>query len=86
MKGFVFCIIITCCFLNFSCITNKNVVYLQDKGTLINDSVQIQELNKPYRVQVNDILRINVKALDEELVSIFNPVGSGNNAGIGGQG
>ncbi|MBU3821769.1 polysaccharide biosynthesis/export family protein [Flavobacteriaceae bacterium XHP0103] len=86
MKGFVFCIVIAFSFLNFSCITNKDVVYLQDKGTVVNDSILVQELNKPYRVQVNDILRINVKALDEELVSIFNPVESGNNAGVGGQG
>jgi polysaccharide export outer membrane protein len=57
-----------------SCITNKDVVYLQDKGTLTNDSLVIKELSKPYRVQINDILSINVKALDEELTAIFNPV------------
>lgn len=62
-----------------SCITNKDVVYLQDKGTSINDSLQIKELSKPYRVQVNDILSINVKALDEELIAIFNPVESATN-------
>lgn len=54
-------------------------MYLQDKGTVVNDSILVQELNKPYRVQVNDILSINVKALDEELVSIFNPVSGPNN-------
>lgn len=57
-----------------SCITNKDLVYLQDKGTVASDSLQIRELSKPYRVQVNDILSINVRALDEELTSIFNPV------------
>jgi polysaccharide export outer membrane protein len=62
-----------------SCITNKDVVYLQDKGTIAIDSLQIKELSKPYRVQVNDILSINVKALDEELTNIFNPVANGNN-------
>ncbi len=56
-----------------SCITNKDVVYLQDKGTMVNDSLQIQTLVKPYRVQINDLLSINVKALDKELVEIFNP-------------
>ncbi|TXE12049.1 sugar transporter [Seonamhaeicola algicola] len=67
-----------------SCITNKDVVYLQDKGTAMSDSLQIKELSKPYRVQINDILYINVKALDEELVSIFNPTSqenSGQNVG-----
>lgn len=57
-----------------SCISNKDIVYLQDKGTAKTDSLQIKELSKPYRVQVNDILSINVKAMDTELTAIFNPV------------
>ncbi|ALJ06745.1 sugar transporter [Pseudalgibacter alginicilyticus] len=72
------CVIISV--LCSSCITNKDVVYLQDKGTTINDSILIKELSKPYRVQINDILSINVKALDEELVAIFNPSTSVNNS------
>jgi len=56
-----------------SCITNKDIVYLQDKGTVVNDSLQLVALAKPYRVQINDILSIDVKALDKELVEIFNP-------------
>ncbi|WP_338359096.1 polysaccharide biosynthesis/export family protein [Yeosuana marina] len=54
--------------------TNKDLVYLQDKGTVVNDSLILSETSKPYRVQVNDILSIKVKALDEELTAIFNPV------------
>ncbi|WP_299549980.1 polysaccharide biosynthesis/export family protein [Seonamhaeicola sp.] len=82
---FWFCIALFSLLLS-SCITNKDIVYLQDKGTIANDSLQIKELSKPYRVQVNDILSINVKALDEELVSIFNPVGAtGVNAAQQGQ-
>lgn len=68
-----------------SCITNKDVVYLQDKGTVLNDSIIIKELSKPYRVQVNDILSINVKALDNELTAIFNPVASNNANAVQGQ-
>ena len=55
----------------------KDVVYLQDKGTPVNDSLLVKELSKPYRVQINDVVSINVKAIDEEvkkLVSLFNPV------------
>jgi polysaccharide export outer membrane protein len=63
----------------FSCITNKDVVYLQDKGDGMDSTLVISEIPKPYKVQVNDILSINVKALDEELTKIFNPVE--NNAG-----
>jgi len=56
-----------------SCITNRDVVYLQDKGTVVDNSSQIAALAKPYRVQINDVLSIDVKALDKELVEIFNP-------------
>lgn len=61
-----------------SCITNKDVVYFQDKGTVLSDSLLLKETSKPYRVQVNDILSINVKALDNELTKIFNPVETAN--------
>ncbi|ULC60551.1 polysaccharide biosynthesis/export family protein [Flaviramulus sp. BrNp1-15] len=66
-----------------SCITNKDLVYLQDKGTAIDSTFQVKELSKPYRVQVNDILSISVKALDDELVGIFNPVGDSNSSSQG---
>ncbi|MDO6758733.1 polysaccharide biosynthesis/export family protein [Tamlana sp. 2_MG-2023] len=62
-----------------SCITNKDVVYLQDHRDE-NDTIPVlRELPKPYKVQVNDLLSINVKALDEELTKIFNPVETNNN-------
>ncbi len=64
-----------------SCITNKDVVYLQDKGDGADTSLTLNELPKQYMVQVNDILSINVKALDPELVGIFNPVGNDNTSG-----
>lgn len=53
------------------------MVYLQDKGTVVNDSIALHELSKPYRVQINDILSIRVKALDKGLTAIFNPVETG---------
>ncbi|MCR8666377.1 polysaccharide biosynthesis/export family protein [Aestuariibaculum sp. M13] len=79
----IFCLVMTV--LCSSCITNKDVVYLQDKGNVTaSDSLQIQALSKPYRIQVNDILSIDVKALDKELVEIFNPTtSSSNNSGRG---
>ncbi len=75
----VFVLVVNATFM--SCITNKDVVYLQDKGTVVNDSLSVKELSKPYRVQVNDILSINVKALDEELVAIFNPIEGAESGG-----
>ncbi|WP_166963681.1 polysaccharide biosynthesis/export family protein [Yeosuana marina] len=74
MKRLIFFICIAISIFFSSCITNKDLVYLQDKGTVVNDSLILSETSKPYRVQVNDILSIKVKALDEELTAIFNPV------------
>ena len=73
MKQTLLLICIATCILCSSCITNKDVVYLQEKEGENNDSLHMQVLAKPYRLQVNDILSINVKALDKELVEIFNP-------------
>ena len=84
MKQQILFICIAISILSSSCITNKDVVYLQDKGTINNDSLLLKELTKPYRVQVNDILSINVKALDKELVAIFNPVEGAIGGGQGG--
>ena len=33
---------------------------------------------EPYRVQINDLMSIRVKALDDDLVNIFNPVSQAN--------
>ena len=83
MKQTLFFTAIILSLLSSSCITNKDVVYLQDKGTVANDSIQIQELNKPYRVQVNDILSIDIKSTDselEKLIEIFQPTENSGNA------
>lgn len=83
MKQILLFIVIIFSLLVSSCITNKDVVYLQDKGVLVNDSIQIQELNKPYRVQVNDILSIDIKSTDselEKLLEIFQPTDKAGNS------
>ena len=61
-----------------SCIPNKDLVYLQQKEAA-QDSVQFaREVQKPYRVQINDILNIRVKVLDQDNIQIFNPIGEQN--------
>lgn len=61
-----------------SCIPHKDIVYLQNKDTAT-DSLQVMvEQQKPYRVQINDILNIRIKVLDQDNVSIFNPIGEEN--------
>ena len=62
-----------------SCISTKKLTYLQQQESQQIDSIaQIQMTHKPYRVQINDMLSIRVKALDQELVSAFNPISQGN--------
>ncbi len=61
-----------------SCIPHKDIVYLQNKN-IATDSLQIMvEQQKPYRIQINDILNVRIKVLDQENVTLFNPVGEGN--------
>ncbi|AUC82089.1 polysaccharide biosynthesis/export family protein [Lacinutrix sp. Bg11-31] len=78
MNKFIVAIAILFSILCSSCITNKDVVYLQDKGTVVNDSLLLKDMGKPYRVQINDVLSINIKSADSELaklVAVFTPTG-----------
>lgn len=61
--------------LSVSCIPNKELVYLQNKETGADTTQVITEKQKPYRVQINDILNIRVKALDQRNIQMFNPSG-----------
>jgi polysaccharide export outer membrane protein len=47
-------------------------VYLQDKNTSGEQNTITAVESKPYRLQVNDILSIDIKAIDPKLVAIFN--------------
>ncbi|KVV13942.1 polysaccharide biosynthesis/export family protein [Flavobacterium sp. TAB 87] len=59
-----------------SCIPLNDLVYLQDKDTKgIERAVSAVE-SKPYRLQTNDVISINIKAIDPKLVSIFNTTNS----------
>ncbi|WP_298903205.1 polysaccharide biosynthesis/export family protein [uncultured Psychroserpens sp.] len=66
------------CIVSTSCVPYKDIVYLQDKNTPADSTQVMIEQQKPYRVQINDILNIRIKVLDQENVTIFNPVGEGN--------
>ncbi|RCW91520.1 polysaccharide biosynthesis/export family protein [Winogradskyella arenosi] len=80
MKPIKLLIILLSCIIVSSCIPHKDTVYLQIKEGATNDSIvnNLTEIQKPYRIQVNDILNIRVKALDQETVSILNPSGDEN--------
>lgn len=67
-----------------SCVPHKHTMYFQGERKTEGDSLAeiIQNQRKPYRVQISDILSIRVKALDQETVTIFNPLplgGQNNN-------
>jgi len=70
-KRFVPFIIIFITLLS-SCIPNKELVYFQGEPASNNKIYKI--LNEPYKLQVNDILSIQLKADNEKLVSLFNPI------------
>ncbi|KIO54171.1 polysaccharide biosynthesis/export family protein [Flavobacterium hibernum] len=55
-----------------SCIPVKDLVYLQDKSSSGEQSNIAAVQSKPYRLQVNDVLSIDIKAIDPKLVAIFN--------------
>ena len=77
MKHIKLLIIVLSCVIVSSCIPHKDTVYLQVKegsayDTIPNNMIEVQ---KPYRVQINDILNVRVKAIDQQTVEILNPVG-----------
>ncbi len=61
-----------------SCITTKQLTYLQEDGTVSDSLIPIRKMAEPYRLQINDLLSIRVKALDQETVGIFNPISDAN--------
>ncbi|MCH2196648.1 polysaccharide biosynthesis/export family protein [Kordia sp.] len=66
-----------------SCVTNKELTYFGEKEgdeALIQQSIKLNE--KPYRVQIGDLLSINIKSTDAKLVAMFQPV-SNENSGSG---
>ncbi len=61
-----------------SCISNKQSAYMQQRDKLVEELMLSKQL-PPYRLQINDVLSIRVKALDQELVGMFNPIGASDN-------
>ncbi len=69
-------LIITVCFS--SCISTEQLTYLQEDPAKVDSIIPIRKMQEPYRLQVNDLLSIRVKALDQETVGIFNPINDAN--------
>ena len=63
-----------------SCVPNKNLVYFQGTPNEKNDIQRVT--NTPYRLQVDDIINIEIKSTESELVAMFKK-SSSSNSGIG---
>ena len=63
-----------------SCVSRNQLTYLQqEKDNRVTDSLlTVTKTPQPYRVQINDLLSIRVKAMDQELVEMFNPIDESN--------
>ncbi|MEO9953584.1 polysaccharide biosynthesis/export family protein [Nonlabens sp.] len=57
-----------------SCVPTSKITYLQESNKTANDSlIVIRKIQPPYRLQINDILSIQIKApIDPDLVKMFN--------------
>ena len=69
---------LVCVFFVSSCVPLKDLQYLQPNKNGNQESTITPVVLKPYRVQVNDVLSIKIKALDQKIVEIFNPSVSGS--------
>lgn len=58
-----------------SCVSRKQLTYLQDKGTATQDTVGYFKIfRQAYRLQVNDMLDISVRSINPEANAMFNIV------------
>jgi polysaccharide export outer membrane protein len=64
-------------FLFVSCVPTKELKYLQNDKNQNDTLVMSQLVKKPYRIQSNDILVINIKTIDATLTEMFK-VSEGN--------
>ncbi|WP_310559543.1 polysaccharide biosynthesis/export family protein [Flavobacterium sp.] len=60
-----------------SCISTRDLIYLQNKKGNPSDTPVSEVMLKPYRLQTNDVLSITIKVDDPKLVAIFNPTNKG---------
>jgi len=60
-----------------SCIPTQDLIYLQKKNSSEAETTISAVASKPYRLQINDVLSISIKANDPKLVSIFSTTNQG---------
>ena len=82
MRTNIFFLLVALLLCMASCIPTKRLTYLQEDVTENDSIIQIQVQQQPYRVQVNDVISIRVKAADQSLVAYYNPT-SGEATSLG---
>lgn len=63
-------------FILFSCVSGKDLIYLQGNPIQKKELKIINDI--PYKLQVDDLLNIDIISNEEKLVAIFNKQNSGN--------
>lgn len=75
-KTLLFAFLIT---LVVSCVPNKDLIYLQGKPV---NKKEIHKINDaPYRLRVNDIISIDIKSVNPDLLKWYGEENTGNNGG-----
>ncbi|PRZ21028.1 polysaccharide biosynthesis/export family protein [Flavobacterium granuli] len=67
----IFYLLLSISVLFTSCIPTQDLIYLQKKNSVQTETSISAVVTKPYRLQTNDVLSINIKAIDPKLVAIF---------------
>ncbi|WGK63789.1 polysaccharide biosynthesis/export family protein [Croceiramulus getboli] len=83
MNGFRALTAILLAFLLHACIPTKDLTYLQEDQQADTTPLIVKRQSPPYRVQINDVLSIRIKALDQDLVALFNPAASEIGSAVG---
>lgn len=81
MSKYVLCLSLIIGLMVSSCIPTKDLIYLQKKDNAQSEEIISAVESKPYRLQINDVLSITIKAIDPKLVSIFNTTNNEASAG-----
>ncbi|MFA9189929.1 polysaccharide biosynthesis/export family protein [Flavobacterium sp. FZUC8N2.13] len=71
MTKYLFCLLLSVAMLFSSCISTRDLVYLQNKNETNVETTISAVVSKPYRLQTSDVLSITIKANDPKLVEIF---------------
>ncbi|WPR71663.1 polysaccharide biosynthesis/export family protein [Flavobacterium sp. NG2] len=77
MNKYIFFLFLNISLLFTSCISTRDLIYLQNKDGKDVEQTISAVAAKPYRLQTNDVLSISIKAIDPNLVSIFSTVNEG---------